>query len=132
MKQLDITHAYNAAMQLNEARFPVSVARSIFDLTEKLRPHFNFHVQEEKKIVSEHPDYDPVNGTISLVGKTEEERQKVIEEANEVSEALKNLCETEVEIDFDPIVISKDIQERYSVELTPRDIGYLKPFITFE
>ena len=132
MKQLDITRAYNAAMQLNEARFPVSVARAIFDLTEKLRPHYNFHVQEERKILSEHPDYDPASGGISLKGKNDEERQKAIEEAQAVSEALQGLCETEVEIDFEPVTISKDIQEQYSVALTPRDIGYLKPFIEFE
>lgn len=131
MTQRDQVRAYIAASKLNRLTLPISIAKKVFTLVDRLQPSWDFQAQEEKKIYDAHPMYNPEIGGCIPEDDSLEARHKAEQEARLVVEALKQLAETEVEqFEFEPIEISEELQDR--IELSGEEVGYLKPYITFK
>lgn len=131
MTQNQAIRAYISAMDLNRQKMNnCQTAIKIYQLLEKLRPYWDFQLQEEEKIYSAHPDYDPQTSSCALKEETDEEIERCSAEVKAVSAALKELSVIEVDdIDFEPIRIDTS---KESLKISGEDIGNLKGFVIFE
>lgn len=127
MKQGEAIRAYNAVSVLNKQRLSGPVAKNIFMLYKALQPAWEFQCQEEEKVLSSHPAYDPsINGL--ALPPDEEGQAKVNAEVQQINQELKVIEDTDFEIEFEKFDfdLNKD-----RIQITGEDIGNLEPFINF-
>lgn len=127
MKQRELVRAYNSLSDINKCKLnDGKLAMNIFSLMSKLQPSIDFQIQEEEKIFSEHPNFNPqFGGVVIKEGVSQEDASK---EAKNVSEELKKLGEIEVDFEFEPFDLDL---ERNNIPISGEDIGNLKSFIHF-
>ena len=119
MQQSRIISAYKSLRKLADRELPIRIACQIHRLTVKLRPVWDFQVQEEQKLCDR---LHPKNEDGKLVFETPEGAQ-------EFRDRLKELNGMEVEdIELKPITIP--IPD--GITLTPADIEALEGFVEFE
>ena len=131
MTQGDAIKAYIAVNELNKQTFSGQTAKKIFALYTKLKPLYDFQVQEEKKIFEKYPQFNPnINGCPIKDPNDEAEVTTAKAVAKEVDEALKKLNELPADIQYESFMISTE--EQANLKISGQFIGYLKGFIEFE
>lgn len=131
IKQSEAIKAFRSIRDLNCQKMPSGkLAKQVYELYTKLKPAYDFQVQEEQKIYIDHPEFDPSIGGISLKGKTPEEKQKAIEEAKAIDNELQELSDLDFELDYDER-FTIDLDKIPSVQFSGEDIGNLEKFINF-
>lgn len=121
MKQQQIIHAYNTLGKLSTMQFPAQVSYEIYMLMKKLESTYKFAIEFERKLVGKY------NGTIAMDGLiTFPNQEDTIKFRDELTEAN----EIEVNIDFEPVVVSYAAFGEQTV--TPMDIANLSGFLKFE
>ena len=128
MKQGEAIRAYKSAMDLNRQKLSSGVlARKFFLLTKALQPAWDFQLQEERKIFSEHPLYDnAVNGV--HIPKEEPGRTEALNETQKIRDELKAIEELDFDIEFERF--DMDLESE-NIQISGEDIGNLEPFINF-
>lgn len=131
MKQQDLVKAYIAVRELNKQPLSAHVARKIFDLGEKLRPAWDFQVQEEEKIYERYPDYNPESKGFIADSNSESSKAVALAKAEAMGNDFQQIADLDAEpIDFEPFTIQTSLES--GLKISGEHIGYLKPFITFE
>jgi len=131
ISQSEAIKAYKTVLNLNKQKFSSGkIAKNIYDLYTELQPIFQFQIQEENKIFSEYPDFDPQLGGIKLTNDPEQ-REKAKRDSDQIDDKLKELAELENEIKFEPFELSFDQLEADSIKISGEDIGNLSKFIKF-
>ena len=131
VKQGDAVKAYQSVLDLNRQKLSSGkIAKQIFELTGKLASAYDFQLQEAKKILELHPEFDPSINGIKLEGKNDEERAVAIKEVKQIEKEFNDLAELDVDLDFTPFSI--DLNRFDEIQLSGEDIGNLEKFITFE
>jgi hypothetical protein len=128
IKSLEGASAYRSLITLNQHKFTDGrIAIKIFNLMNKLKPVFDFRLQEEKKIIDAHPNFDPtINGIkIEEDGSNKEEADR---EAKEIQKEFEDLGEIESEIDYEPFDLDLSKEQ---IPLSADDIKNLTKFINF-
>ena len=128
IKSLEGASAYRSLITLNQHKFTDGrIAIKIFNLMNKLKPVFDFRLQEEKKIIDAHPNFDPtINGIkIEKDGSNAEEADR---EAKEIQKEFEDLGEIESEIDYEPFDLDLSKEQ---IPLSADDIKNLTTFINF-
>ena len=129
IKQNIAMKAYVSVKDLNQQKLSSGkVAKQVYELTNKLKPAYDFQIQEEQKIYASHPDFDPSIGGIRLENKTDEEKKLATENIKKIDTELKDLANVDFEIDFEKFDF--DLAQN-SVRISGEDIGNLDMFINF-
>ena len=130
MKQKEAVQAYRSLQTLNDQKLPGYLARRIFDLSEKLKPTWEFQRREEEKIYESYPSFDKRIGGFNISGLSDDEKEKVNKDVQAIDNELKKLSELDVEgfDDYEKIEFDMD---QANINLTPNEFGTLKPFIDF-
>ena len=129
IKQNIAMKAYVSVKDLNQQKLSSGkVAKQVYELTNTLKPAYDFQIQEEQKIYASHPDFDPSIGGIRLENKTDEEKKLATENIKKIDTELKDLANVDFEIDFEKFDF--DLAQN-SVRISGEDIGNLDMFINF-
>lgn len=121
MNQRKIISAVNALSRFGTAPLPIKVSYGVFKLRRQLEPHYTFELEQEKKLLAE------FGGTVNKDKMISFEKE---ENAVRFANALSELNDMEVDVDFDPVYIQLD--ELAGYRIAPDDIEALQPFIVFE
>lgn len=129
MKQHQVNDAYQTLSKLNGTKFPIRVAYNMYQLLKKLEPSYTCEVDLERKLLAKYNGYVSDNG--DLVFGSDDEPLEVRKQyrADFLSE-VNELCNIEVDLDFDPIIIRYDDMEGQTLSIT--DIAKLDGFVVFE
>lgn len=128
IKQKDGVKAYNVLQKLNTQETSGRVALRIFKAVNAFQSVWDFQLQEAKKILDRHPDFDPKTSSISIEAKNGD-KDLAIEEIKQVDKEIFDLDNLEVDVEFEPFTILLDEE---SLKLSGQDIKDLAGFITFE
>lgn len=128
IKQSEAVKAYQSIQGLNRQKFNSGkIAKKIYELTMKLKSAFDFQLQEEEKIYSKYPDFDPMIGGFHI-GKDDENREKKISDVKEINKQLKEIADLDFDLDFEPFDLDLEI---YNVQISGEDIGNLQKLVNF-
>ena len=131
VKQGAIVKAYKSAMDLNKQKISSGkIAKQIYELVNKLKPTYDFQLQEEEKIFEEHPNFDIRIGGIRIMNQNDPiEKQQANSEAKEIEKELNDLSNLDVDLDFD--IFDIDLEIIPDLKISGEDIGNLEGFINF-
>lgn len=131
-KQNDIIKAYKSAIYLNQQKFSSGkIAKKIYELVTKLKPTYDFQLQEEQKLFDAHPNFDIRNGIMKIINPNDEnEIEKAKKEAKEIEKELSDLSDLDVDLDFD--IFDIDLEITPELKISGEDIGNLEKFINFK
>ena len=121
MKQYQINKAYSALGRLANMQLPVRDSRNLYMLSRQLEDAYSFELKQEKKLVEKYHGIIDNGGGVTFPNS---------DEAKKFGEEIAELNNLEVEIDFDPVVISCDSIE--DQRISPYDIACLDGFVMFE
>ena len=125
---IDAVRAYVTLRELNKYRFNDGhIAKKVYDMMNALQSTYDFHIQEEKKIYDQHPNFDLRTHGINIKesGITMEKAQ---EEIKQIDEALEKLANLESDLDYESFEIDLSTE---NVPLSGEDYGNLKGFVDF-
>ncbi len=131
-KQNDIIKAYKSAVYLNQQKFSSGkIAKKIYELVTKLKPTYDFQLQEEQKLFDMHPNFDIRNGIMKIMNPNDEnEIEQAKKEAKEIEKELSDLSDLDVDLDFNLFDI--DLEITPELKISGEDIGNLEKFINFK
>ncbi len=119
MKQGEIIRAYKSLKKLSDQNLPIATACKIHRLIVKIRPVFEFQVEEENKMLNQLNPEVKGNGNIEF---------ESVEDAQLFKSRMNELSDLEVEdIEITPVSIVAPAD----AVLTPNDIEALEGFIEF-
>ena len=119
--QSQINNAYASMHKIAGMQLPIKQAYAIYLLSKKIKEHFDFFVEQEKKLIEKYNAEIKDNGTISFSNQ---------EDAIKFQEEYNDYQAFEIEEDFTPITLKfADCGEQ---NITPADIANLESFIAFE
>lgn len=121
MKQYQINKAYNALGRLADMQLPVRDSRNLYMLSKQLGDAYDFALQQEKKLIEKYNGVLTGDGGITFSNS---------DEMKKFSEELAELNNLEIDVEFDPVIISCDAME--GQRISPSDIACLDGFVTFE
>lgn len=121
MKQYQINKAYNALGRLANMQLPVRDSRNLYMLSKQLDDAYSFEVEQEKKLIEKYNGVLTGDGGVTFPSN---------DEAKKFSEDLAELNNLEVDVEFDPVVISCDAMD--GQRISPFDVACLDGFVTFE
>ena len=124
MTQLQVTQAYKTLVELYRIKFPTQTSKPIYNLKNLCKDIYEFVTIEESKIIQSYNGTLNADGSIAFHGNDRKERME-----NCFNE-LNQLHETEVELAFSPITITK--VESNNKPISGEDIETLEGFIIFE
>ena len=128
IKQKDGVKAYNVLQKLNMQETSGRVALQIFKAVNALQSVWDFQLQEAKKILDRHPDFDPNTNSISIESKNGD-KDLAIEEIKQVDKEILELDNLEVDVEFEPFTI---FLSEEPLKMSGQDIKDLTGFISFE
>lgn len=121
MKQNRINKSYPAMLRLCDLKLPIKKARAVYLAANKMKQHFDFALQEERKCVKEFGGTENLDGSINFESPID---------FGKFQDRMAELNESEVEWDLEPVVITEaDIGEQ---TISAADILSLEGFVTFE
>ena len=126
MKQINIVNAYQPITKLNSQDLDGYTAKKIYDLMLKIKPLFDFQVQEQNKIYAKHPNLNIEKMGFDIDPNNPNSKLEAEEEAKEIEKELNELAEIEQEIEFERFEVPLG-----KVQLSGKDIGNLSDFIDF-
>ncbi len=121
MKQYQINRAYNALGRMANMQLPVRDSRNLYMLSKQLDDAYSFEVEQEKKLIEKY------NGVLAGDGRVTFPND---DEAKKFSEELAELNDLEVDVEFDPVIISCDAMREQRI--SPFDVACLDGFVVFE
>lgn len=132
MKLIEAVKAYQAVAQLSGMSTKNwKLARDIFLMKAELEPAFQFNMQEEKKIVEQHPFLNPSNGVITIPGGTNEDARKEAKIIDAEFDALHNSDWSFPEQGkVLPLILIRP-EDFSGAEFSGDMIGSLMPFVIF-
>lgn len=98
MNQKQIINAYITLVKLSGVQMSIKAAHSLYSLRKKLEPTYQFCAEQEQLIVKKY-NGQASNGTIIFAD---------AECAKKAHEALHDLYELVVDIDFEPVTVNMD------------------------
>lgn len=122
--------AYIAIEELNKQTFSGPIAKKLFNLYKTLKPVYEFQLQEEKKIFSKYPEFDPTINGCPVKDNNPETIERARTVAKSVDSELKDLGAIEIDIDCEPIIIPES--EQTNLKISGAFIGYLEGFVDLE
>lgn len=120
MVQSKINKAYQALSKLSEMSLPIKKARLIYLMMREVERHFQFSVQEEKKLL------DEFKGTVHEDGRVSFDDAEAY---RGFQTRLMELVDSEVEWDLPPVVISEN--DLGSQSISASDMLALEDFVLF-
>lgn len=131
VKQGVIVKAYKSAIDLNKQKISSGkIAKKIYELVNKLKPTYEFQLQEEEKIFEAHPNFDIRIGGIRIMNQNDPiEKEQANSEAKEIEKELNGLSNLDVDLDFD--IFDIDLEAIPDLKISGEDIGNLESFINF-
>lgn len=129
MKQGQCIQAYKALSKIMMQDTSLPISKKVFDLHEKLRPIWDFQVNEETKIAARHPNVDPVSASVRYPTNDKEAEKKALAELEAFEKDIRDLSEMEPAIKTEPFTIYMD-QE--NLRISGNDIKALTGLINFE
>lgn len=120
MKQKKINGAYQFLQDIRQTRINGNSARQIYFLKKALEPHFQFYIEETRKLIEECDGTVAENGRINFTNK---------EKAQEYMKAQAELDNAEVELNVPVVQIS--LQQNPNLALSEEDIENAEGFIEF-
>lgn len=127
MIQRDAVKAYNSIKILNHEKLSGQTAKKVFLLFKALQPIYDFQFQEEEKVLTSHPMYDPQMMGVKLPDGPEE-KKKALAELDKINAELKAIGDLECEVKFEKFDF--DLSKE-NIKLSGEDIGNLEEFINF-
>ena len=121
MKQYQINKAYSALGRLANMQLPVRDSRNLYMLSKQLDNAYNFELEQEKKLIEKYHGVLTGDGGVTFPNS---------DETKKFGEELAELNNLEVEVEFDPVVISCDAME--DQRISPFDVACLDGFVMFE
>lgn len=121
MKQYQINKAYNALGRLANMQLPVRDARNIYMLSKQLDNAYNFELEQEKKLIDKYHGVFTNDGGVTFASK---------EDGDNFGKALAELNNLDVDVDFDPVVISCEAMG--DQRISPFDVACLDGFVVFK
>ncbi len=120
IEQTKIIKIYTALQELSEITLPIKTAWVIYDITNKIKPHFDFGISEQLKAIKKH------NGKIGQDGRVEFKSQA---DAEKYNEDMADVMQFEADIDVEPTKI--ELSSLNNAYTTPKTLCDLSPVITF-
>lgn len=121
MIQSKINKAYQPLLSLVGMKLPIKKARLVYMMVKEVEQHFQFAVQEEKKLLNE------FGGTVHEDGRVSFETP---DDYIAFQERLIELGDSDVEFDISPIIINEaDLGNQV---ISASDILALEGFVLFE
>ena len=125
IKQRDAVKAYQALKKLNSQETSGSIALKIFNTMNKLQSMFDFQIQEERKILEKHPQFNPVEGKIKIENGDQE---AAIAELKAIDDEFGKLASIENDVDIESFVINTNAE---SIKISGDDIKALDGIVEF-
>lgn len=116
MKQYNVINAIKVLRRLNDEHdLPLTISYSLYKLTLSLQPHWDWQVGEEQKLIEQYGTNDGNGVSFSEEGRAS------------YNDALSAICNTEVEVDWDVVIIPLDDR----IHISGNEIKTLEGFIEF-
>lgn len=131
IKQNEAVKAYRSLQDLNKQKVSSGNAKIIYDLFKKVSPAFEFQTQEEKKILTAHPEFDPNLGGIRLENKTDEQKKEAANEIKQIEQEFMDLADLDFEVEGLDSPIEINLMAEPNLKLSGEDIGNLEKLIVF-
>lgn len=131
IKQSEAVKAYKSLQDLNRQKMSSNNAKQIYSLFKKLQEASDFQTQEEKKILMDHPEFDPQLGGIRLDNKTEDDKKQATETIKQIETELKALADLDFEISELDSPIDIFLDSEPNLKISGEDIGNLESIINF-
>lgn len=121
-----LSKIYSSLMRVSEMKLPYKKSFMVYKLINEIKPHIDFCVQEEQKIITSYQGVIRPDGAVAFEGDDEEDKKKrFIGCFNE----LDQLHKIDVEINISPITL--DESEHKNQEISAIDIGNLDGVVNF-
>ena len=119
MDNKTIINAYKSLGRISCQKLPLPLAYKIFKLREKMKPVWDFLLEEETKLLDEYKPEIQDGGTIVF---------KSVSDKQTYERRINDLYSMESDMQFNQIImpLSDDIS------ITPDDVAALEPLITFQ
>lgn len=121
MIQKNIGRAYPAILRLCEIKLPIKKARELYLIANKMKQHFDFALQEERKAVKEFGGAENLDGTITFSSPID---------FTKFQDRMSELNESTVDWDLEKVVLTD--AEIGTQTISASDIINLEDFVVFE
>lgn len=121
MKQFQINRAYSALNKLANMQMPIRDAYNLYLLSERIKPAYNFELEQEKKLIEKYAGV--LNQNTGAIAFQDDES------AASFQREMAALNSFDVDIEVNPVVISMD--SLVEQKIAPIDIMCLDGFVTF-
>lgn len=120
MIQKNLYEIYPVLLKLKNCTLPAVQAYGIYKLLEALTPHFNFGIEQEKKIIEKYNAVINSDGSINI---------EKTEEPNALIHELEELHTLDVDVSLVKPQIS--ISAIHNINMTPADFKSLENIVEF-
>ena len=114
-----IIKAYKSIGKIAEQKLPMTTAYKVFKLREKLKPAWDFLVEEEGKLLDDYKPTIQENGTIIF---------RSIEDKQAYDQRISEIYTMESDIQIEPV----SIPLTDDIFIAPDDIAALEPVVSFQ
>lgn len=121
MKQIMINNAYPVISRLCTIKLPIKKARALYYMAADLKKHFDFAMNEERKLISQFDGKLNSNGTISFAS---------ADMFSGFEEAIEDLNNSIVDWDYECIVLTED--DIGDQRISASEIENLEGLVIFE